>query len=51
MGYRKYGNYKSTVIACFIQAICLLELNRQENRIEENALTPKWWIPLKYKLA
>ena len=51
MGYRKDGNYKRTVIACFIQAVYLLELDRQENRTEENALAPKWWIPFKYKLA
>ncbi|KAJ9685961.1 hypothetical protein PVL29_015039 [Vitis rotundifolia] len=47
----KDGNYKRTVIACFIQAVYLLELDRQENRTEENALAPKWWIPFKYKLA
>lgn len=49
--YRKDGNYKRTVIACFIQAVYLLELDRQEKRTEENALAPKWWIPFKYKLA
>ncbi|KAA8526200.1 hypothetical protein F0562_008061 [Nyssa sinensis] len=47
----KDANYKRTVIACFIQAVYLLELDRQENRTEENALSPKWWIPFKYKLA
>ncbi|XP_062105734.1 GDSL esterase/lipase At4g10955 [Humulus lupulus] len=47
----KDGNYKRTVIACFIQAVYLLELDRQENRSEENALAPKWWIPFKYKLV
>ncbi|ONI17736.1 hypothetical protein PRUPE_3G176300 [Prunus persica] len=47
----KDGNYKRTVIACFIQAIYLLELDRQENRDEANALAPKWWIPFKYKLS
>lgn len=47
----KDGNYKRTVIACFIQAVYLLELDRQENRTEENALAPKWWIPFKYKLT
>ncbi|PON89722.1 Fungal lipase-like domain containing protein [Trema orientale] len=46
----KDGNYKRTVIACFIQAVYLLELDRQENRNEENALAPKWWMPFKYKL-
>ncbi|KAI3465927.1 hypothetical protein Pfo_022590 [Paulownia fortunei] len=47
----KDGNYKRTVIACFIQAVYLLELDRQENRSNENALAPKWWIPFKYKLV
>lgn len=47
----KDGNYKRTVIACFIQAVYLLELDRQENRTEENALAPKWWVPFKYKLT
>ncbi|EXC35455.1 GDSL esterase/lipase [Morus notabilis] len=46
----KDGNYKRTVIACFIQAVYLLELDRQENGTEENALAPKWWMPFKYKL-
>ncbi|CAL9243042.1 unnamed protein product [Arabidopsis halleri] len=44
-------NYKRTVMACFIQAAYLLELDRQENRNEQNALAPKWWIPFKYKLS
>ncbi|KAF5458663.1 hypothetical protein F2P56_022676 [Juglans regia] len=44
-------NYKRTVIACFIQAVYLLELDRQENRTEENCLAPKWWVPFKYRLA
>ncbi|XXG90449.1 hypothetical protein AAC387_Pa12g2215 [Persea americana] len=44
-------NYKRTVIACFIQVVYLLELDRQENRTEENGLAPKWWKPFKYKLA
>lgn len=48
---RKDGNYRRTVIACFIQAVYLLEIDRQENRTEENALAPKWWKPFKYKLA
>ncbi|KAK6919780.1 hypothetical protein RJ641_015684 [Dillenia turbinata] len=47
----KNGNYKRTVMACFIQAVYLLELDRQENRNEETALAPKWWIPFKYKLG
>lgn len=47
----KDGNYKRTVMACFIQAAYLLELDRQENRSEEDALAPKWWLPFKYKLV
>ncbi|KAF8413589.1 hypothetical protein HHK36_001580 [Tetracentron sinense] len=47
----KDGNYRRTVMACFIQAVYLLELDRQENRTEENGLAPKWWKPFKYKLA
>lgn len=38
-------------MACFIQAVYLLELDRQENRTEDNALASKWWVPFKYKLA
>ncbi|XP_057507762.1 GDSL esterase/lipase At4g10955-like isoform X2 [Actinidia eriantha] len=49
--YRKDGNYKRTVIACFVQAVYLLELDRQENRTEEHALAPKWWIPFKYMIT
>ncbi|KAH6822890.1 alpha/beta-Hydrolases superfamily protein [Perilla frutescens var. hirtella] len=47
----KDGKYKRTVIACFIQAVYLLELDRQENRSDETVLAPKWWIPFKYKLV
>ncbi|CAI9089018.1 OLC1v1023503C1 [Oldenlandia corymbosa var. corymbosa] len=47
----KDGNYKRSVIACFIQAVYLLEIDRQENRTAENALAPKWWTPFKYKLV
>ncbi|CAA7052730.1 unnamed protein product [Microthlaspi erraticum] len=47
----KDPNYKRTVMACFIQAAYLLELDRQESRNEQNALAPKWWIPFKYKLS
>ncbi|XP_030466750.2 GDSL esterase/lipase At4g10955 [Syzygium oleosum] len=47
----KDENYMRTVLACFIQAVYLLELDRQENRSEENVLAPKWWLPFKYKLS
>ncbi|XLR29637.1 hypothetical protein HN51_049519 [Arachis hypogaea] len=49
--YTKDEKYKRTVIACFIQATYLLELDRQENRTNGNALAPNWWIPFKYKLT
>lgn len=29
----------------------MLELDRHENRTEETALAPKWWIPFKYRLV
>jgi len=48
---RKDGNYRRTVMACFIQAAYLLEYDRQENRTKENALAPKWWLPFKFKLV
>ncbi|CAL9184559.1 unnamed protein product [Musa hybrid cultivar] len=44
-------NYKRMVIACFIQAAYLLELDRQDKRTEENGLAPNWWKPFKYKLT
>ncbi|EYU21088.1 hypothetical protein ABFS82_08G201900 [Erythranthe guttata] len=47
----KDSNYKRTVMACFTQAVYLLELDRQENRNDESALAPKWWAPFKYKLV
>ncbi|KAF7833500.1 GDSL esterase/lipase [Senna tora] len=46
----KDANYKRIVVACFIQSVYLLELDRQENRTQEDALAPNWWIPFKYKL-
>ncbi|KAI3836201.1 hypothetical protein MKX03_028180, partial [Papaver bracteatum] len=47
----KNENYKRAVMACFVQAVYLLELDRQENRTPETALAPKWWKPFKYKLS
>ncbi|PIN11578.1 hypothetical protein CDL12_15820 [Handroanthus impetiginosus] len=47
----KDSNYKRTVMACFIQAVYLLELDNQENRTKDNALAPKWWTPFKYKFV
>ncbi|KAK9041176.1 hypothetical protein V6N11_016291 [Hibiscus sabdariffa] len=34
-----------------MQVIYLIESDRQENRTEENVLSPKWWMIFKYKLA
>lgn len=48
---RKDPNYRRMVIACFIQAVYLLELDRQENKSEGDGLAPKWWKPFKYKLS
>ncbi|CAL9146632.1 unnamed protein product [Musa hybrid cultivar] len=45
----KDPNYKRMVIACFIQAVYLLELDRQDKKTEMNGLAPKWWKPFKYK--
>lgn len=47
----KDGNYKRMVTACFIQAVYLLELDRQENRTKENSLAPKWWMNFKYMVV
>ncbi|KAF5732501.1 Alpha/beta-Hydrolases superfamily protein [Tripterygium wilfordii] len=47
----KDANYKRTAMSCFIQAVYLLELDRQENRTAENALAPAWWMIFKYKLV
>uniref|UniRef100_A0A7N0UEN6 Fungal lipase-type domain-containing protein n=1 Tax=Kalanchoe fedtschenkoi TaxID=63787 RepID=A0A7N0UEN6_KALFE len=47
----KDGNYKRIAIACFIQAVYLLELDRQESRTAQQALAPNWWLPFKYKLT
>ncbi|XP_004491322.1 uncharacterized protein [Cicer arietinum] len=45
----KDANYKRRAIASLIQAVYLLELDRQENRTKENSLAPDFWIPFKYK--
>lgn len=62
---RKDPKYKRMAIACFIQGVYLMELDRQEEKkraaaaVAEEAsggagngeLAPKWWRPFKYKLA
>ncbi|KAL2316817.1 hypothetical protein Fmac_030693 [Flemingia macrophylla] len=47
----KDTNYKRVAMASLVHAVYLLELDRQENRTQENALAPGWWIPFKYKLT
>ncbi|KAF8766320.1 hypothetical protein HU200_007837 [Digitaria exilis] len=47
----KDPNYKRMVMACFIQAVYLLELDRQDQKGEEDGLAPKWWKPFKYKVT
>ncbi|XP_075097921.1 GDSL esterase/lipase At4g10955-like [Nicotiana tabacum] len=47
----KDESYKRIVMACFVQAVYLLELDRQENRNIETALASQWWTPFKYKLV
>jgi hypothetical protein len=39
------------VIACFIQGVYLMELDRQEKRDARTGLAPQWWRPFKYRLA
>ncbi|QHO26842.1 uncharacterized protein [Arachis hypogaea] len=43
--------YKQAAISCFTRAAYALEVDRQDNRTQENALAPKWLIPFKYKLT
>ncbi|EYU33992.1 hypothetical protein MIMGU_mgv1a017755mg, partial [Erythranthe guttata] len=46
------GNYKRTVIACFVQAVYVLEHDRREKRTDkDDAVAPEWWTPFKYKLV
>lgn len=48
---RKDADYKRMAMASLVKAVYMLELDRQENRTQENALAPSWWMPLKYKLT
>ena len=48
---RKDPDYKRMVMACFIQAVYLLELDRQDQKGEDDGLAPKWWKPFKYKVT
>ncbi|XP_027939936.1 GDSL esterase/lipase At4g10955-like [Vigna unguiculata] len=48
---RKDADYKRVAMASLVKAVYMLELDRQENRTQENALAPSWWMPLKYKLT
>ncbi|PNY04530.1 GDSL esterase/lipase [Trifolium pratense] len=45
----KDTNYKRRAIASLVQAVYLLELDRQENRTQEDSLASNFWIPYKYK--
>ncbi|XP_014502927.1 uncharacterized protein LOC106763235 [Vigna radiata var. radiata] len=47
----KDADYKRMAMASLVKAVYMLELDRQENRTQENALAPSWWMPLKYKLT
>ncbi|ONK69973.1 uncharacterized protein A4U43_C05F28880 [Asparagus officinalis] len=47
----KDPKYKRMAMACFVQAVYLLELDRQDKRDEPNCLAPKWWRPFKFKLT
>ncbi|CAL4955266.1 unnamed protein product [Urochloa decumbens] len=47
----KDPNYRRMVIACFIQGVYLLELDRQENCDERTGLAPQWWRHFSYRLA
>ncbi|KAJ6820423.1 GDSL esterase/lipase [Iris pallida] len=47
----KDPKYKRMVVACFVQAVYLLELDRQDKRTEDTGLAPKWWKPFRYRLA
>ncbi|KAM0861742.1 hypothetical protein ACQ4PT_045703 [Festuca glaucescens] len=47
----KDPNYKRMVMACFIQAVYLLEIDRQDQKGEEDGLAPKWWKSFKYKVT
>ncbi|MED6136350.1 hypothetical protein PIB30_055325 [Stylosanthes scabra] len=47
----KDAHYKQAAISCFTRAAYTLEVDRQENRRQENTLAPEWFIPFKYKLT
>lgn len=47
----KDPNYKRTAMACFIQAVYLLEIDRQDQKGEEDGLAPKWCKSFKYKVT
>ncbi|EES03396.1 hypothetical protein BDA96_03G269800 [Sorghum bicolor] len=47
----KDPNYRRMVIACFIQGVYLLELDRQDKRDERTGLAPQWWRHFMYRLS
>ncbi|RWR97601.1 GDSL esterase/lipase isoform X2 [Cinnamomum micranthum f. kanehirae] len=48
---RKDPNFRRRAIACFIEAVYLLERDRQEKRTEKNRRAPTWWKAFHYKLT
>ncbi|KAI3898333.1 hypothetical protein MKX03_013956, partial [Papaver bracteatum] len=47
----KDGDQKRTVLACLVQAVYVLEVDRQGNRTTETALAPKWLETFNYKVS
>lgn len=43
-------DYRRMVMACLIEAVYLLELERQERR-DASAVAQQWWKPFQYRLA
>ncbi|KAI4381191.1 hypothetical protein MLD38_007290 [Melastoma candidum] len=42
---------RRALMACFVQAVYLLELDRQQNRSDNSSLAPYWWLQFRYKLV
>ncbi|KAG8099523.1 hypothetical protein GUJ93_ZPchr0013g36046 [Zizania palustris] len=47
---RRDDDYRRMVMACLIEAVYLLELERQERR-DAAAVAQQWWKPFRYRLA
>jgi hypothetical protein len=50
LSFRRDDDYRRMVMACLIEAVYLLELERQERR-DAAALAQQWWKPFQYRLA